>query len=64
MRRTFLLNLALVLVLNLLVKPFYIFGIDAEVQVLALSARMPRAAGWPEQCGLYWVQPRPADENK
>src|SRR5690242_1120489 len=33
MRRTFLINLALVLVLNLLVKPFYILGIDAEVQV-------------------------------
>ncbi|MEO8068210.1 MAG: oligosaccharide flippase family protein [Flavobacteriales bacterium] len=32
MRRTFLANLALVLVLNLLVKPFYILGIDAEVQ--------------------------------
>lgn len=32
MRRTFLTNLALVLVLNLLVKPFYILGIDAEVQ--------------------------------
>lgn len=38
MRRTFLLNLALVLVLNLLVKPFYIFGIDAEVQVRAGTA--------------------------
>ncbi|HMN05877.1 MAG TPA: oligosaccharide flippase family protein [Flavobacteriales bacterium] len=35
MQRKFLLNLALVLVLNLLVKPFYIFGIDAEVQVQA-----------------------------
>ncbi|HEY0978119.1 MAG TPA: oligosaccharide flippase family protein [Flavobacteriales bacterium] len=35
MQRTFLTNLALVLVLNLLVKPFYIFGIDAEVQVRA-----------------------------
>lgn len=33
MQRTFLTNLALVLVLNLLVKPFYILGIDAEVQV-------------------------------
>ena len=33
MQRTFLLNLALVLVLNLLVKPFYILGIDAGVQV-------------------------------
>ena len=33
MRRTFVLNLALVLVLNLLVKPFYILGIDAGVQV-------------------------------
>lgn len=32
MQRTFLLNLALVLVLNLLVKPFYILGIDAGVQ--------------------------------
>lgn len=32
MRRTFLTNLSLVLVLNLLVKPFYILGIDAEVQ--------------------------------
>ena len=35
MRRTFITNLALVLVLNLLVKPFYILGIDAEVQVRA-----------------------------
>ncbi len=35
MQRTFLTNLALVLVLNLLVKPFYILGIDAEVQVRA-----------------------------
>ena len=32
MQRTFLTNLALVLVLNLLVKPFYILGIDAAVQ--------------------------------
>lgn len=32
MQRTFLTNLALVLVLNLLVKPFYILGIEAEVQ--------------------------------
>ena len=32
MRRVFLTNLALVLVLNLLVKPFYILGIDAAVQ--------------------------------
>lgn len=35
MRRSFLVNLALVLTLNLLVKPFYILGIDAEVQVRA-----------------------------
>jgi O-antigen/teichoic acid export membrane protein len=35
MRRTFLSNLALVLALNLLVKPFYVLGIDAEVQVRA-----------------------------
>ena len=35
MRRVFVTNLALVLVLNLLVKPFYIIGIDAEVQVRA-----------------------------
>ncbi len=35
MRRVFVTNLALVLVLNLLVKPFYILGIDAEVQVRA-----------------------------
>ena len=33
MRRVFVTNLALVLVLNLLVKPFYILGIDAGVQV-------------------------------
>jgi O-antigen/teichoic acid export membrane protein len=32
MQRTFITNLALVLVLNLLVKPFYILGIDAGVQ--------------------------------
>ncbi|MCC6841244.1 MAG: oligosaccharide flippase family protein [Flavobacteriales bacterium] len=38
MRRKFLTNLALVLALNLLVKPFYIFGIDAEVQVRAGTA--------------------------
>ncbi|HEX2616336.1 MAG TPA: polysaccharide biosynthesis C-terminal domain-containing protein [Flavobacteriales bacterium] len=38
MQRAFLTNLTLVLVLNLLVKPFYIFGIDAEVQVRAGTA--------------------------
>ncbi len=38
LQRTFLLNLALVLVLNLLVKPFYILGIDAGVQVHVGSA--------------------------
>lgn len=38
MQRTFITNLALVLALNLLVKPFYIFGIDAEVQVRAGTA--------------------------
>ncbi len=43
MRRTFLLNLLLVMGLNLLVKPFYILGIDAEVQ---------RAVG-AEAYGLY-----------
>lgn len=32
MQRKFLLNLAFLLFLNLLVKPFYILGIDAEVQ--------------------------------
>lgn len=32
MQRTFLSNLGLILFLNLLVKPFYILGIDAEVQ--------------------------------
>lgn len=32
MQRTFVTNLALLLVLNLLVKPFYILGIDAGVQ--------------------------------
>lgn len=32
MQKTFLKNLILVVVLNLLVKPFYIFGIDAQVQ--------------------------------
>lgn len=31
MQRTFLTNLVLVLVLNVLIKPFYILGIDAEV---------------------------------
>lgn len=38
MRRAFVANLALVLVLNLLVKPFYILGIDAEVQARAGTA--------------------------
>jgi O-antigen/teichoic acid export membrane protein len=38
MQRKFLTNLGLVLALNLLVKPFYIFGIDAEVQVRAGTA--------------------------
>lgn len=38
MQRTFLSNLALVLVLNLLVKPFYILGIDAGVQQAVGSA--------------------------
>ncbi|MBL7937722.1 MAG: hypothetical protein JNL43_00065 [Flavobacteriales bacterium] len=38
MQRRFLLNLALVLVLNLLVKPFYILGIDAGVQGAVGSA--------------------------
>ena len=32
MQRTFILNLALIILLNLIIKPFYIFGIDAEVQ--------------------------------
>jgi hypothetical protein len=32
MQRTFLLNLLLLLALNLLVKPFYLLGIDAGVQ--------------------------------
>ncbi|MEM9051593.1 MAG: polysaccharide biosynthesis C-terminal domain-containing protein [Bacteroidota bacterium] len=32
MQRKFLSNLGLILILNLLVKPFYILGIDAEVQ--------------------------------
>ena len=38
MQRTFLTNLALLLVLNLLVKPFYILGIDAGVQQAVGSA--------------------------
>jgi O-antigen/teichoic acid export membrane protein len=38
MQRRFLLNLALLLVLNLLVKPFYIIGIDAGVQDAVGSA--------------------------
>lgn len=38
MQRRFLLNLALLLVLNLLVKPFYILGIDAGVQGAVGSA--------------------------
>lgn len=33
MKRTFVLNLLLLLVLNLLVKPFWIFGIDRVVQI-------------------------------
>ena len=32
MQKTFLSNLILIVVLNLLIKPFYILGIDAEVQ--------------------------------
>ena len=32
MQKTFVLNLALIILLNLIIKPFYIFGIDAEVQ--------------------------------
>jgi O-antigen/teichoic acid export membrane protein len=43
MGRTFITNLALLLVLNLLVKPFYILGIDAGVQVAVGS----------EEYGLY-----------
>ncbi len=38
MQRSFLLNLGLLLVLNLLVKPFYILGIDAGVQDAVGSA--------------------------
>ena len=38
MQRSFLLNLAFLLVLNLLVKPFYILGIDAGVQDAVGSA--------------------------
>ncbi|MDQ3100641.1 MAG: polysaccharide biosynthesis protein, partial [Bacteroidota bacterium] len=38
MKRTFITNLALLLVLNLLVKPFYILGIDAGVQDAVGSA--------------------------
>ena len=32
MQKTFISNLVLIVVLNLLIKPFYILGIDAEVQ--------------------------------
>ena len=32
MQRQFVVNFALLLGLNLLVKPFYVFGIEAEVQ--------------------------------
>lgn len=32
MQRSFILNLGLIILLNLIIKPFYIFGIDAEVQ--------------------------------
>ena len=39
MQRSFLLNLALLLVLDLLVKPFYILGIDAGVQELGYLKR-------------------------
>ena len=39
-QRRFLTNLALVLVLNLLVKPFYILGIDAGVQDAVGTATM------------------------
>ncbi len=35
---------------------------SAEVEQLALSAHLPRAFGWPEQVGLYWVKPTPRDE--
>ncbi len=38
MQRTFITNLALLLLLNLLVKPFYILGIDAGVQDVVGSA--------------------------
>lgn len=45
MQRTFLSNLGLILILNLLIKPFYILGIDAEVQ---------NAVG-PDTYGLYFT---------
>ena len=32
MKKTFITNLVLLLVLNLLVKPFYILGVEAEIQ--------------------------------
>jgi O-antigen/teichoic acid export membrane protein len=33
MQKKFIINLAIVLILNLLIKPFFIFGIDREVQI-------------------------------
>ncbi len=43
MKKTFITNLALLLFLNLLVKPFWIFGIDRQVQVTV----------GPEEYGVY-----------
>ena len=55
MQRSFLLNLALLLVLNLLVKPFYILGIDAGVQDAVGSA------GYGTYACLLYTSPSPRD---
>jgi O-antigen/teichoic acid export membrane protein len=45
MKREFLVNLIFLVTINLLIKPFYIFGIDRGVQNLV----------GPEEFGLYWA---------
>jgi|GEM_PF-5217839 len=64
MQRTFLTNLFLLLVLNLLVKPFYILGIDAGVQDAVGSEEYGGYAAFePRQGLLFSYQGIPASRR-
>lgn len=36
---------------------------DANVEVVVMSEHLDRAFGWPEQVGLYWVEPRRVSDD-